>query len=150
MPKVLVIYHSQSGNTEKMAKAVTKGAKKVSGTEIILKKATEATLEDLISSSGIAIGSPTYFGYMAGGVKDFFDRTFYPSQGKVTGKPCVLFVSGGGGGKPALESLKRMCESFKFKQIGEVTAGGKPSPGVITECEKLGEQLANTSGRKVK
>ncbi len=143
MPKVLVIYHSQSGNTEEMAKAVSEGVKRISATGVILKKATEATLEDLVSSSGIAIGSPDYFSYMAGAVKDFFDRTFYPAQGKVTGKPCVLFVSAGGGGKAGLNSLKRICESFKFKQIGEVAAAGKPSSGVIAECEKLGEQLAN-------
>ncbi|GAH21904.1 unnamed protein product, partial [marine sediment metagenome] len=78
MIKVLVIYHSQTGNTEKMAKAVAEGARRVSGTEVILKKAAEATLEDLIGSSGIAIGSPDYFSYMAGTIKDFFDRTFYP------------------------------------------------------------------------
>jgi len=125
-----------------MAKALAEGAKRVSGTEVILKKATEATLEDLINSSGIAIGSPDYFSYMAGAVKDFFDRTFYPSQGRVTGKPCVLFATGGGGGRPALESLKRICKSFKFKQIGEVATAGKPFSGVITECEKLGEKLA--------
>lgn len=77
MAKVLIIYHSQSGNTEEMAKAVAKGAKRISETEVILKKDTEATLEDLINSSGIAIGSPDYFSYMAGAVKDFFDRTFY-------------------------------------------------------------------------
>jgi len=142
MANILVVYHSQSGNTEEMAKAVVEGAKRVSGTEIILKKALEATLEDLVNSSGVAIGSPDYFSYMAGAVKDFFDRTFYPSQGKVTGKPCVLFVSGGGGGKRALNSLKRICESFKFRQLGEVAAAGKPSPGVIAECEKLGEKLA--------
>jgi len=65
---------------------------------------------------------------MAGAVKDFFNRTFYPSQGKVTGKPCVLFASGGGGGRPALEN--RICESFKFKQIGEVVAAGKTSLNV--------------------
>jgi len=143
MARILVIYHSQSGNTEEMAKAVAKGAKSIREAEVMLKKATEATLEDLVSSSGIAIGSPDYFSYMAGAVKDFFDRTFYPSQGKVTEKPCILFVSGGGGGKPALKSLKRICDSFKFKQIGEVAAAGKPSSGVITECEKLGERLAN-------
>jgi len=143
MAKILVIYHSQSGNTEEMAKAVAKGAKSIREAEVMLKKATEATLEDLVSSSGIAIGSPDYFSYMAGAVKDFFDRTFYPSQGKVTESPCILFFSGGGGGEPALKSLKRICDSFKFKQIGEVAAAGKPSSGVITECEKLGERLAN-------
>ncbi len=142
MIKVLVIYHSQTGNTEKMAKAVAEGARRVSGTEVILKKAAEATLEDLIGSSGIAIGSPDYFSYMAGTIKDFFDRTFYPSQSKVTGKSAVLFASGGEGGKPALESLKRICGSFKFKQIGEITVTGRPSSEEIAKCKKLGEQLA--------
>lgn len=143
MTKVLIIYHSQTGNTEKMAKAIAEGAKRVSGTKVIFKKAAEATLEDLIDSSGIAIGSPDYFGYMAGTVKDFFDRTFYPSQSKVTGKPAVLFASGGEGGKPALESLRRICGSFKFKQIGEIAVIGKPPSEEIAKCEKLGEKLAN-------
>lgn len=144
MATVLVVYHSQSGNTEEMAKAVARGAKAVVGTEVVLKKAKDAFLEDLVSCAGIAIGSPDYFSYMTGAVKDFFDRTFYPSQGKVTGKPCVLFVTGGGGGGPALESLERICRSFKFKKVGKVTTAGKPSSGVIAECEKLGNQLANT------
>lgn len=144
MATVLVVYHSQSGNTEEMAKAVARGAKAVVGTEVVLKKAKDAFLEDLVSCEGIAIGSPDYFSYMTGAVKDFFDRTFYPSQGKVTGKPCVLFVTGGGGGGPALESLERICRSFKFKKVGKVTTAGKPSSGVIVECEKLGNQLANT------
>ena len=42
---------------------------------------------------------------MAGGLKDFFDRTFYPTQGSITDKPCGIFVTHGGGGK-ALESVQ--------------------------------------------
>ena len=41
MTKVLIIYHSQTGNTEKMAKAIAEGAKRVSGTKVIFKKAAE-------------------------------------------------------------------------------------------------------------
>ena len=40
----------------------------------------------------IAVGTPDYFSYMAGGLKDFFDRTYYPTQDQVTGKPCAIFV----------------------------------------------------------
>ena len=36
MSKILVAYYSRTGNTEKMANAVAEGAKRVSGTEVIL------------------------------------------------------------------------------------------------------------------
>ena len=82
MAIVLVVYHSLSGSTEKMAKAFAEGAKSVPGTEVVLKKASDATLEDLLRCGAIAFGSEDYFSYISGALKDFFDRTFYPSQGK--------------------------------------------------------------------
>jgi len=59
-----------------------------------------------VHCDAIAIGTSEYFSYMAGGVKDFFDRCFYPTQGKVTGKPCAIFVTHSGG-----DSLGGQCFS---------------------------------------
>ena len=50
MFKILIVYHSQSGNTKAAAEAVARGAKRVAGTEVIVKKALEADLSDLLSS----------------------------------------------------------------------------------------------------
>ena len=146
MGKVLIIYHTLSGNTEMMAKAVADGARSVAGAEVVLKKALDATLEDLLTCNAVAFGSADYFSYMAGAVKDFFDRTFYPSQGKVTGKPCAVFGTGGGGGERVIASLERMCNAFKLKKIADgVAAAGKPSEGVIKECKELGKKLAQAA-----
>jgi flavorubredoxin len=80
---------------------------------------------------------------MAGAIKDFFDRTFYPAQGKVSNKPCGIFVTAGGGGRPALESVARMCQAFKFRNIAEpVLAAGKPTGEKLEECRELGKALA--------
>jgi len=87
MARVLIVYHTLSGNTEKMAKAFEEGAQSVQGTEAVIKKAFDATLEDLLGCDAIAFGSADYFSYISGALKDFFDRTYYPSQDKVTGKP---------------------------------------------------------------
>ena len=73
MIKILVIYHSQTGNTKTMAEAVTRGANSVPNVRASMKTASEATLEDLLECHGVAIGSPEYFGYMAGMVKDIVD-----------------------------------------------------------------------------
>ena len=145
MTKVLIVYHTLSGNTEKMAKAFADGAKSVPGNEVVLKKAFDATLEDLLGCDAIAFGSADYFSYIAGALKDFFDRTYYPSQGKVTGKPYAAFATGGRGGEKALEVLDRICGSFKFKKAVEgVAVAGAPAPEILTKCNEAGKKLANS------
>jgi len=62
MAKILIVYHSQTGKTEKMAHAVADGAKSIEGVEVILKKAADATLDDLLIADGLALGTPENFG----------------------------------------------------------------------------------------
>jgi multimeric flavodoxin WrbA len=140
--KLLIIYHSQTGNTEAMAGAVQKGAL-AAGATVTLKKATDATSDDLTTCDAVAFGSPVYFSYMAGALKDFFDRTFYAVRGKIDNKPYAAFSTGGDGGGKALESIDRMCGSFKLKKVFEgVIATGKPSSDVLGQCEELGKKMA--------
>lgn len=146
MSKVLIVYHTLSGNTEMMAQAFAEGAKSVQGTEVVIKKALDATLEDLLECDAVAFGSADYFSYIAGALKDFFDRTYYPSQGKVAGKPYAAFATGGRGGETALGVLDRICSSFKFKKIVEgVAAVRSPSPEILAKCRDAGKKLANAA-----
>jgi multimeric flavodoxin WrbA len=148
MEKVLIVYHSLSGNTEAMAKAVAEGAKGVSDTQVMMKKAFDVSLEDFLSCDVIAFGSPDYFSYIAGAIKDFFDRTYYPSKGKVTGKPYAAFTTGGGSGKKALSVLEGFGKSFKLKKIAKnISATGKPSESILEECKTLGMELAKAASR---
>ena len=142
MKKILIVYHTQSGNTAKLAKAVKKGVVSAKGVKAVLKKAQSATLKDLLSCDGIAIGTPDYFDYMAGMLKEFFDRTCYPSEGKVTGKPCVAFVSHGGGGA-AIKSVERLCRRFKFKKVARPLLAEEPhNRKTLKKAYKLGRALA--------
>jgi len=145
MGKVLIVYHSQSGNTKAAAEAVAQGTKDVSGTETVLKEAMRAGTEDLLSCDAIAIGTADYFSYMAGGLKDFFDRTFYPTQGAVTDKPCGIFVTHGGGGK-AVESVKNICNTFKFNIIANpVLVKNRPNTQATADLMNLGRLLAEAA-----
>jgi multimeric flavodoxin WrbA len=145
MAKILVVYHSLSGNTKAMAEAVADGARAVAGVEVSVKTGLEATVEDLLDCDGLAVGSPDYFSYMAGGLKDFFDRTYYPSQGKVSGRPCACFASAGGPPTVVLELLERMCKAFKLEPVGAVGCSGRPSPDIEQECRGLGRKLAEAA-----
>lgn len=142
MAKVLIVYHLQGGNTEAAARAVEKGARQVEGVQVTVKDGLKATIDELLDCHALAVGTPDYFSYMAGGLKDFFDRTFYPTQGKVTGKPYLAFVTHGGGGK-AIESVEAICRTFKFKKVaGPVLMQGKPDREAEARLIEAGKKLA--------
>ena len=61
MKNLLIVYHSQSGNTEAMAKAIAEGAR-AAGADVALKKAVEANAADILNCDAVAIGTPNYFG----------------------------------------------------------------------------------------
>jgi len=143
MTKILIIYHSQTGRTRQMAQAVAAGAKSIENTEVILKKAGEATLADLLACSGLAIGTPENFGYMSGMVKDFFDRTYNGAQDKVFRKPYVVFISAGNDGTGALRAIERIALGYKLKNVfTPVLAQGEITPEILEKCHELGGTLA--------
>jgi multimeric flavodoxin WrbA len=144
MATVLVVYHSLSGNTKAAAEAVAEGVK-AAGAKALLKEGLKAGPDDLLACDAIAAGTPDYFSYMAGGLKDFFDRSFYPTQGQVTGKPCGIFVTHGGGGK-AVASMNSVCASFKLKVVAEpVLVLNRPDKAAEQKLKALGKALAEAA-----
>jgi len=142
MAKLLIIYHSQTGNTEAMAKAVYEGASST-GATVTIKKAVDTTDDDLLGCDAVAFGTPNYFSYMAGLMKDFFDRAWLTIRDRVVNKPYTAFGSAGGGGRQALDSIDRVGSSFRLKKAFEgVVTAGRPSSDVLEQCRELGKKLA--------
>ena len=145
MHTILILYHSQGGNTRRMAVAVAQGVESIAGARALLKPAAEATLEDLLACRGLAIGSPEYFGYMAGQVKDFFDRTYEQARGRkeVFRKPYLVFISAGNDGSGALRAIERICLGYQFRKVQEpLIATGEVTAEVLARCRELGATLA--------
>jgi flavorubredoxin len=146
MSKVLVVYCSLSGNTKAAAEAVAEGAKGA-GAQVVVKRGLDAQPPDLLDCGAVALGSYDAFSYMGGGLKDFLDRAFYPTQGQVTDKPYAAFLTHGGGGR-AIQSLESTAQSFKFKKAADpVLVKGKPEGKAIIDLKDLGAKLAAAAGK---
>lgn len=146
MSKVLVVYCSMSGNTKAAAEAIAEGAR-TAGARVTLKKGADAQPKDLLECDAVALGSYDAFSYMGGGLKDFLDRAFYPTQGQVTDKPYAAFLTHGGGGK-GIESIESIAQSFKFKKaVKPVLVKGKPEGQAIVDLRALGAKLAAAAGK---
>jgi multimeric flavodoxin WrbA len=145
MITILVVYHSQTDRTKKMAQSVARGVDSIANARAVLKEARKTSLEDLLSCDGLALGSPEYFGYMAGVVKDLFDRTYDQARGRkeIFRKPYVAFISAGNDGQGALRSIERICIGYQFKKVSEpVIATGQLGPDIFLRCEELGKIIA--------
>ena len=99
--RVLVAYHSQSGNTERMAREVTAGARQAQGVRVTLKQVSQVTEEDLIAADGIILGAPTYYANIPGAMKAIIDDWAWKMKVDFTDKVGGAFATGGGktGGK---------------------------------------------------
>ncbi|MGB5626101.1 MAG: NAD(P)H-dependent oxidoreductase, partial [Woeseiaceae bacterium] len=106
---LLIVYHSQSGTTSRMAEAVIRGATHVDvdGVEVRVKTALDADADDMLWADGFILGTPENFGYMSGAMKYFLDRIYYPCEGKISGRPWALFVRAGNDGTGAISSIRR-------------------------------------------
>jgi NAD(P)H dehydrogenase (quinone) len=158
MPKIAIIYDSQSGNTKAMAEAVADGARKVEGTEVRLKTAEEASQDDIFWADGMALGSPCHCGLMSAKLKKFLDSSLQ-AWGKVDGKiGCAFSSAGGQGGGAELACLAILIAliNYGFLVFGVpdyVTKGvtlhygavavGKPDGNSLSACRLLGERLAS-------
>ncbi len=142
-PELLILFHSQSGNTQRLAAAVETGALRVDSVNVRRIRAALAVPADLLQCACIVICSPEYFGYMAGAVKDFFDRTYEAVRLQTTGKPYAVIISAGNDGSGALSSIQRIVAGYNLRQVQEpCVIRGEPQPQDLDTCRILGETLA--------
>lgn len=150
MAKILIIYHSRTGNTEAMAEAVEAGVKR-EGLEVVRKKVEEASIDDLLEPDGIIIGSPTYFAGAAAEVKKFIDEGI-EHFGKLEGKVGAAFSSSGDLGVGSETAILDILRAFLVHGMiiqGALSGGhygpvsvGTPNQERKEVCEALGERVA--------
>ena len=143
MKTLLIVYHSQTGNTAQLAQAAYQGACQVAETQTRLVCAFEATLQELVTCHGVLFGTPENFGYMSGAIKDFFDRTFYPAQPYQVNLPYALFINAGNDGTGAVRQIDRILTGYPMRKVAEpVICRGAVTAEHLAQCEELGLTLA--------
>jgi len=142
---LLIVYHSQSGTTTRMADAVVHGAKHkdVAGVEVRIRTALEADAEDLLWADGFILGTPENFGYMSGAMKYFLDRVYYACEGQINGRPWALFVRAGNDGSGAIASVRRILKGLAVREVQEpLLIAGEFDEARLAACEELGLTMA--------
>ncbi len=141
--QILLIYHSQGGNTERLAKACLKGVKKESQVAVYFQRAFDTTLEDILKCDGLIILTPEYFGTMSGAMKDFFDRTYYPAREKEVNLPFALVVCCENDGEGAIRDVQKIASGYRLrKSLEPIIIKEKEIAAREHEVTELGQTFA--------
>jgi NAD(P)H dehydrogenase (quinone) len=151
MAKILIVYDSQTGHTEKMAYAVAEGARQIPGIDAEVKKVSKATLDELVAADAVIMGSPTYYGQMSARLKTFIDSS-EKIHGKLEGKVGAAFTSAGGTASGAETTLLSILHAMLVhgmiiqgrpddKHYG-ATSVEAPVEKDIEYCSMLGKRVA--------
>jgi len=152
MAKIVIIFDSKTGNTEKMAKCIANGAKSVREVNVFLKKLGEAfSLSILDDADAIILGAPAHYAYVTPDMRNFLA---YLKDEKEAGrlnleeKLGAAFGSYGWDGGVAIERLALEMEHLGISVQSSVLAQVPPLPysslkeKSLEECRDLGKALA--------
>ena len=142
MKHLLVVHSGQSGRTRAMCAAICEDIS-AEGVELRCLYAPDAGIDDLLWADGLLLGTPENFGYMSGLLKDFFDRTYYPAEGKTVGLPYAVFISAGNDGSGALRAIERIATGYGWKSVAEaLIVKGEVQDAHLRQCRELGAAMA--------
>ncbi|WP_299324503.1 NAD(P)H-dependent oxidoreductase [Parasphingopyxis sp.] len=155
MARLLIVYHSMTGGTQQMAEAAAQAARDADGADVIVKEAPDAGPEDLLAADGYLFATPENLAAIAGVMKAFFDRCYYPVLGKLEGRPYAAMICAGSDGENARAQLERIATGWRLKKVAdtpiictyaqtkeEILAEKTIPDDDLAQCREIGAALA--------
>ena len=138
-----------------MAQAAQAGAMAETEVAVRLLPAADAGPDDVLAADGYIFATPENLAAMAGRMKDFFDRTYYPALDRINGRPFAILVCAGSDGENAVRQIVRIATGWRLRAVAdpiivrtsaqtpETILAPKTVPEVdLIRCRDLGAALA--------
>jgi len=119
MKTLLIVFHSLTGGTRQMAEAAANAARAELSVSLALQTAREAGPDDLLAADGYIFAAPENLAAIAGVMKDFFDRTYYPVLGRIEGRPYAQLICAGSDGENAARQIARIATGWRLRKVAE-------------------------------
>ncbi len=141
MRTLLIVYHSRTGGTRQMAEAAADGAGGEATVHTLLRTAADADAADLLAADGYVFAAPENLAAMAGVMKDFFDRTYYPVLERLNGRPYATMICAGSDGQNAARQIARIALGWRLRTVAEplIVCTHAQTPEAILAAKTIGD-----------
>ena len=150
--KILILYYSGSGNTERMARAIAE-AMKSSAVDVTVENVEKFSTSLLPNYEGFVLGSPTYFSNMAWPVKKMIDESIMHYSGKKLGNKVAGIFTSAGTKRDGQDCLRMLEIALRVHHgmnvVGSlIRVDGENTKEVEKSCQEYGKQLAKEIGKE--
>jgi flavorubredoxin len=143
MKTLLIVFHSQSGASAQLARALWQGARRERQVAVRVLRAWDCDTQALQQADALVLVAAENSGALAGGMKDFLDRIFYPAIALGRVLPYCAVISAGNDGRNALRQMQRILSGIPFTEATEaLICRGEVAPRHLADCRELGQALA--------
>jgi len=142
---LLIVAHAPSPNLKRLVDALLKGAysSEVSTVTSSYIPALSASAEDVLSADAVVLCTPENLGYMSGGLKDFFDRCYYPCLDKTDALPCAILIRAGNDGTGTKRAIESILTGLRWKRVQPaLICRGEFDALFVEQAEELGLFMA--------
>lgn len=166
---LLVVQHSHTGGTLQMAQALAQAAQSANQAEageagagdnhvdieVRLLHASQAGLADMLAADAYVFATPENLAAIAGLMKDFFDRCYYPLLGRIQGRPYASLICAGSDGSNAARQIDRIATGWRLRAVApplvvvthaqtpeQILAPKHIAAADLERCRELGAALA--------
>jgi len=143
--KLVVISHAPSKNTKRMLKALIKGANNsdITSVDVRFILPLETHPDDIKTADAVVIGTTENLGYMAGLIKDVFDRCYYECLESTQGLPFTFYIRAGHDGTGTRRAIESISTGLRWRLVQEpLICKGEFQEEFISQCEDLGLAMA--------
>jgi multimeric flavodoxin WrbA len=143
--KLIIIAHAPSKNTQRMVKAVIKGANHPDIADVRVQYISPLNTQanDIKNAQAIIIGTTENLGYMAGLIKDVFDRCYNDCLDHTQGLPFTFYIRAGHDGTGTRRALDAITTGLRWRLVQEpLICKGDFDEAFIVQCEELGLAMA--------
>ncbi len=142
MKTLLIVYHSLTGGTRQMAEAAAQGARSEPDVDVRLVAAPDAGGDDVLAADGYIFATPENLAALAGKMKDFFDRSYYPALDRINGRPYATLICAGSDGENAARQIARIATGWRLRAIADplIVCTHAQTPEAILAPKKIGAE----------
>jgi multimeric flavodoxin WrbA len=149
--RLLIVWWSNTGGTAALVDAAARGARDATDPgagpafSVLPVRCDLASPAAVRAADALLFATPECLGSMAGPMKAFFDRCWYPVLGTIEGRPYATIVCAGSDGQGTLRQLERLATGWRLRRVAEplLAITGAQTPGAILAPKRIdGADLA--------
>jgi len=157
--RLLIVWWSDTGGTESLVQAAVRGATEArrqaasaapgdrspdsaesqSGLSVMACRCDLVATDALLHADALLFATPECLGSMAGPMKTFFDRSYYPALDRLTARPYAALICAGTDGHGAARQIERIATGWRLKSIAKplIVLTGAQTPEAISAPKQI-------------